>query len=93
MTEDDKRCLIAAVRAVENLSLQNMALQVILDRFAVPNWKTLSDQLLLSQDFWPEVRATFRQALEILEQEPPDKLDLKLIQELLLKVPTRGKPN
>jgi len=93
MTEDDKRCLITALRAVENLALQNMALQVILERFGVSNWKPLSDQLLLSQDFWPDVRARFRQALETLEQEPADKLDAQRIQELLLAIPTQGKPN
>jgi hypothetical protein len=93
MTESDKRCLIAALRAVENLSLQNLALQVILERFSVPDWKALSDQLSLSQDFWPEVRANFRKVLDTLEQEPPDRLEAKSIQDLLLKLPPQGKPN
>jgi hypothetical protein len=93
MTESDKRCLITALRTVEGLSLQNMALQVILERFAIPNWKTLSDQLLASQEFLPELRAQFSQAADRLEQEPPDSMDARHVQEMLLRVVTRGKPN
>jgi hypothetical protein len=93
MTEDDQRCLIAALRAVQNLCLQNEALQRILIQFKVPDWKSLSDQLLTSPEFWPDVRAQFAQAIDRLEHTPPDSVDVKLIQGLLSKLPVQGKPN
>jgi len=93
MTETDKQCLISALRAVANLSLQSISLQAVLDEAKVPDWKLRSDRLCLNPEFWPEGRALLRQAVERLEQEPAETLDAKHIQALLLKVPTQGKPS
>jgi hypothetical protein len=93
MTEDDKRCLIAALRAVEALCFRNMALETILEKFNVRNWKALADALAAEPTVHVHLRERFRQTLEELEREPPDKLDAQRIQELLLRIPPQGKPN
>ena len=38
MTEADKQSLLSALRAVEQLHFQNLALETLLEFYKVPNW-------------------------------------------------------
>jgi hypothetical protein len=93
MTKEDKQCMISALRAVEALCFQNLALELILERFQVPNWKTLTEQLAADPKAWPDIRARFAQVIADLENESLENLDAERIQTFLLKAPIRGKPN
>jgi hypothetical protein len=89
MTERDKQALLSALRAVEKLYFQNLALETLLDFYKVPAWRATRDELSSDTAIQPEVRARFRALYEELEHEP----DLSAVQAFLLSLPTTGKPN
>lgn len=89
MLDIDKQALLSALRAVERLHFQNLALETLLEFYRVPNWKTLAQQMASDEAIQPEVRAEFHKLFEELEREP----DLSVVEAFLLSLPTAGKPN
>jgi hypothetical protein len=89
MTEADKQSLLSALRAVEQLHFQNLALETLLEFYKVPNWKTQCEKLASDRAIQPEVRARFQTLYAELERDP----DLSAVQAFLLSLPTTGKPN
>ena len=85
----DKQALLAALRAVEKLHFQNIALESLLEFYKIPNWKAQRDTLAADKDIQPEVRAGFQTLYAELEREP----DLSVVEAFLLSLPTTGKPN
>jgi hypothetical protein len=89
MLDIDKKTLLSALKAVEELHFQNLALETLLEFHKVPYWKVRSRELASSKDLQPELRAIFHKLYEELEHEP----DLSVVRAFLLSLPTTGKPN
>jgi hypothetical protein len=89
MLDIDKQALLSALRAVEKLHFQNVALETLLEFYKIPNWKAQSDMLAADTALKPEVRAEFQTLYEELERET----DLSVVEAFLLSLPTKGKPN
>ena len=85
----DKQALLAALRAVEKIHFQNIALESLLEFYKIPNWKSQRDKLAADEGIQPEVRAGFQALYAELEGDP----DLSVVEAFLLSLPTTGKPN
>jgi hypothetical protein len=91
MTKDDKLLLAKALRAIETLSFQNLALESLAEKYGPPNWKSLADELANDEQLRPEVRARFLRAYAELEHEQHPNQSVLL--EFLRSLPVKGKPN
>ena len=60
MTQAEKKRLSAVLHATEFLFLENIALKLVLEHRAVPNWQKLVDHLLADKEMLGGVRLTFR---------------------------------
>ena len=60
MTNREKERLYVVLRATEYLFLENIALKLVLEHRAVPNWRMLADRLLDDKDMLAGVRLKFR---------------------------------
>ena len=60
MTNREKERLYAVLRATEYLFLENIALKLVLEHRAVPNWQMLVDRLLDDKEMLAGVRLKFR---------------------------------
>ena len=60
MTNREKERLYVVLRATEYLFLENIALKLVLEHRAVPNWQMLVDRLLDDKDMLAGVRLKFR---------------------------------
>jgi len=60
MTNREKERLYVVLRATEYLFLENIALKLVLEHRAVPNWRMLVDRLLDDKDMLAGVRLKFR---------------------------------
>jgi hypothetical protein len=89
MLDIDKQALLSALRNVERLHFQNLALETLLEFYKVPNWKAQSERLASDRAIQPELRAEFQTLYAELEHDP----DLSAVQAFLLSLPTSGKPN
>ncbi len=85
----DKQALLSALRAVEKLHFQNVALETLLESYKIPNWKARSHKLAADKAIQPELRAGFQTLYAELEREP----DLSVVQAFLRSLPTTGKPS
>jgi len=59
MLDIDKQVLLSALRAVEKLHFQNVALETLLEFYKIPNWKAQRDKLAADKKIQPELRAGF----------------------------------
>jgi hypothetical protein len=59
MTKAEKKRLSAVLRATEYLFLENIALKLVLEHRAVPNWQKLLDHLLSDKEMLAGVRLKF----------------------------------
>jgi len=77
MTKIEKKRLSAVIRATEYLFLENIALKLVLEHRAVPNWEKLLDRLLLDKEILAGVRLKFRDLYDQLERsgDPSAALD------------------
>jgi hypothetical protein len=89
MLDIEKQALLSALRAVEKLHFQNVALETLLEFYKIPNWRAQSDKLAADRSIQPEVRVGFQTLYTELEREP----DLSVVEAFLLSLPTAGKPN
>ncbi len=83
MTKAEKSRLSAILRATEYLFLENIALKLVLEHRAVPNWQKLLERLLSDKEMLAGVRLKFRDLYDQLEgaADPLDALTA-LLQEL-----------
>ena len=68
------------VRTTEYLFLENIALKLVLEHRAVPNWQKLLERLLSDKEMLAGVRLKFRDLYEQLEgsADPSGALDVVL---------------
>jgi hypothetical protein len=59
MTSQEKKRLSAVLRATEYLFLENIALKLVLEHRAVPNWQKLLERLLADKEMMAGVRLKF----------------------------------
>ena len=59
MTKHEKKRLSTLLRATEYLFLENIALKLVLEHRAVPNWQKLSEHLLADKEILAGVRLKF----------------------------------
>ncbi len=88
-TAGDVQVLLSALRTIEQLHFQNVALETLLEFYKVPNWKAQSEKLANNTAIQPEVRARFHALCAELERD----LDLTVAQAFLKSLPKSGQPN
>jgi hypothetical protein len=91
MTKDDMLLFAKTVRTIEKLHFDNLALEVLAEKYAPRNWKSLVDELAGDELLHPEVRERFRLAYAELEREQSPNRSVFV--ELLRSLPAHGKPN
>jgi hypothetical protein len=77
MTKSEKKRLSAVLRATEFLFLENIALKLVLEHRAVPNWQKLAEHLLADKEMLAGVRLKFRDLYSEIEQasDPSEALE------------------
>lgn len=80
MTNAEKKRLSTVIRATEYLFLENIALKLVLEHRAVPNWQKLLERLLSDKEMLAGVRLKFRDLYDQLEgsADPSDALEALL---------------
>ncbi len=68
MTKEEKKRLATVLRATEYLFLENIALRLVLDHRAVPNWQKLLERLLADKEMLARVRLKFRDLYREIDQ-------------------------
>jgi hypothetical protein len=88
MTKEEKKRIIAVVRATEYVFLENIALKLVLEHRAVKDWQMLLARLLADKEILAGVHLKFRDLYGKLEgsADPSGALD-----ELLGELPARKK--
>ena len=89
MTKEEKKRLSAVIRTTEYLFLENIALKLILDHRAVPNWQRLLEKLLSDKEMLTGVQLKFRGLYDKLEGsvDPSEALDALLGRSAVPKKP------
>src|SRR5438094_521873 len=80
MNPDEKKQMLAAIRAVEHFFFENAALQVVLTSRRVPDWKAQVHRLIADESVGTEMRVKFQRLYEQIEQSPDES---KLIEAFL----------
>jgi hypothetical protein len=94
MTKEDRQVLTKALRALERLCFRNLALETLLEKFGPQNWSRLADELANDERLHPDTRERFRLRYEDLERDDPQTNSTQQeLLNLLLSLPTKGKPN
>ena len=90
MTKAEKKRLSTVIRATEYLFLENIALKLVLEHRAVPNWQKLLERLLSDKEILAGVRLKFRDLYDLLEgsEDPSGALEA-----LLSELPAPKKRN
>jgi hypothetical protein len=60
MTKDEKKRMEAVIGVAEFLFLENIALKLVLEHRAVPNWQKLVDRLMSDEEMLAGVRLKFQ---------------------------------
>ena len=68
MTKQEKRRVTAVLEATEYLFLENIALKLVLEYRAVPNWEKLLEHLLADKEMLGGVRLKFRDIYKTIEE-------------------------
>jgi hypothetical protein len=90
MTKDEKKRMSAIVHATEYLFLENIALKLVLEHRAVPNWRRLLEKLLADEEILSGVRLEFRELYSALEKSADSPGALAA---LTAKLPRVGNPH
>ena len=88
MTKAEKQRLSTVIRATEYLFLENIALKLVLEHRAVPNWQKLVERLLEDKEMLAGVRLKFRDLYDQLEEYADPSAALEA---LLRELPTPKK--
>jgi hypothetical protein len=82
MTKNEKRRLLAVIRATEYLFLENIALKLVLEHRAVPHWQKLLERILSDKEIMAGVHLKFEDLYQKLNQssDPAGALDAFLLQ-------------
>jgi len=88
MTNAEKNRLSAVIRATEYLFLENIALKLVLEHRAVPNWQKLVERLWEDKEMLAGVRLKFRDLYDQLEESADPSAALEA---LLRELPTPKK--
>ena len=77
MTKAEKKRLAIVLGGIEFLFLENIALKLVLEHRAVPNWEKLVDHLLQDKEMLAGVRLKFRDLHSKIEQsvDPSEALE------------------
>ena len=67
MTKEEKKRLAAVIRTTEYLFLENIAMKLLLEHRAVPNWHRLLEKLLSDKEMLAGVRLKFGDLYRQLE--------------------------
>jgi len=67
MTKKEKARLLDVLRATEYLFLENIALKLVLEHRAVPNWQKLLDRLIADKEILAGVHLKFADLFRELE--------------------------
>jgi len=68
MTKAEKKRLTTVIRATEYLFLENIALKLVLEHRAVPNWQKLLERLLSDKEMLAGIRLKFRDLYGQIEE-------------------------
>jgi len=90
MTKDEKKRMSAVLHATEYLFLENIALKLVLEHRAVPNWRRLLEKLLADEEILSGVRSEFRELYSALEKTADSSAPLAAIAD---KLPRSGSPH
>ena len=88
MTKAEKKRLATVLQATEYLFLENIALKLVLEHLAVPNWEKLLDHLLSDKEMLAGIRLKFRDLYSEIEKSADPS---KALEELLGELPTAKK--
>jgi hypothetical protein len=83
MTKAEKKRLSAVMRTTEYLFLENIALKLVLEHRAVPNWQKLLEPLLSDKEILAGVRLKFRDLYQQLEESADPSAALEALLEEL----------
>jgi hypothetical protein len=77
MTKAEKKRLFAVLRATEFLFVENIALKLVLEHRAVPNWQKLVEHLLSDKEMLAGARLKFRDLYGKIEEsgDPSEALE------------------
>lgn len=89
MTKDERKRFGAVIEAVQCLFLENLALKLVLEHRAVPNWQKLVDKLMDDDELLGGVQLKFNDLFEHLERVPDPSTALDT---LLGPLPRKKKP-
>jgi hypothetical protein len=70
MTKQERQRMIAVVRAAEAMFLENIALKLVLEHRAVPNWQPLLARLLSDKEILAGVHLRFRDLYGMGSDDP-----------------------
>ncbi len=70
MTKDERKRFMAVVEAAQCLFLENLALKLVLEHRAVPNWQKLVDKLMSDEELLAGVHLKFEDLYDKLERVP-----------------------
>ena len=88
MTKAEKKRLATVLHATEYLFLENIALKLVLEHRAVPNWQKLLDHLLSDKEMLAGVRLKFRELHREIERSADPS---QALEEFLGELPARKK--
>jgi hypothetical protein len=88
MTKEERKRMLAVVRATECVFVENIALKLVLEHRAVKDWQRLLDRLLADREIMAGVHLQFRDLYGKLEgtEDPSEALA-----ELLGRLPARDR--
>jgi len=90
MTKDERKRFSAVIEAAECLYLENIALKIVLEHRAVPNWQKLVDKLMSDPEILSGIHLKFRNLYENLGRVPDPSAALD---SLLSPLPRPKKPH
>jgi len=79
MTKEERKRVGAMIEAAECLFLENLALKLVLEHRAVPNWQKLVDRLMTDEELMSGVRLRFSDLYEKLERVPDAEAALETL--------------
>jgi len=79
MTKEERKRVGAMIEAAECLFLENLALKLVLEHRAVPNWQKLVDRLMADEELMSGVRLRFSDLYEKLERVPDAEAALETL--------------
>ena len=68
MTKEERKRFAAVIEVAECLYLENIALKIVLEHRAVPNWQKLMDKLMADPEILDGIHLKFRNLYTHLER-------------------------